>query len=79
MPRQSISLSPPNDQWLKDQVDSEEFSNKSEAVNALIRKARETEKIRKHLIQAEESGFSDANPDQILAEFKRAAKTSGHI
>ena len=75
MPRQSISLSPPNDEWLKDQVDSEEFANKSEAVNALIRKAREAEKINEHLIKAELSGFTAADPKNMLAEFKQTAKT----
>ena len=41
MPRQSISLTPPNDAWLKAQVESEEFASKSEVVNDLIRKVRE--------------------------------------
>lgn len=37
MPRQSISFTPPNDQWLKAQVESQEFSSKSDVVNDLIR------------------------------------------
>ena len=49
MPRQSISLTPPNDAWLKAQVESEEFTSKSEVVNDLIRKAAPTywRKLRK--------------------------------
>jgi antitoxin ParD1/3/4 len=43
MPRQSISLTSPNDDWLKDQVDREEYSSKSELVNDLIRNARKKE------------------------------------
>lgn len=77
MPRQSISLSPPNDEWLKDQVDGEEFASKSEAINALIRKARETENLREHLIKAEQGGFFDPKPDEILDEFKQTAKARG--
>jgi len=40
MSRQSISFSKPNDEWLKAQIGSEEYSCKSELVNDLIRQAR---------------------------------------
>jgi antitoxin ParD1/3/4 len=40
MPRQSISFTKPNDEWLKAQVNSQEYSSKSELVNDLIRQAR---------------------------------------
>jgi antitoxin ParD1/3/4 len=71
MPRQSISLTPPNDEWLKSQVDSEEYSSKSEVINDLIRKAREIETIRARLIQAEQSGFVQQTQAEILAEIKK--------
>ena len=38
MRRQSISE--PNDEWLKRQIDNKEYSSKSELVNDLIRQAR---------------------------------------
>ena len=41
MPRQSISFTKPNDEWLKAQVNSEEYSSKSELINDLIRQARQ--------------------------------------
>jgi len=69
MPRQSITFTPPNEEWLKAQVESQEYSNKSDVVNDLIRKARhqheEMEMIRAKLIRAEESGFSDRTPEDI--------------
>lgn len=75
MPRQSISFTKPNDEWLKAQVDSEEYSSKSELVNDLIRQAREQQKqidwIRTKLIKAEESGFTDMRPEEILAQSKQ--------
>lgn len=75
MPRQSISFTKPNDEWLKAQVDSEEYSSKSELVNDLIRQAREQQKqidwIRTKLIKAEESGFTNMRPEEILAQSKR--------
>ncbi|MFN6513740.1 MAG: type II toxin-antitoxin system ParD family antitoxin [Nostoc sp. CreGUA01] len=76
MIRQSISLTPPNDEWLKAQVESQEYTSKSDVVNDLIRKARakqeEVEEIRKRLTQAEQSGFVSLDRQEILAEFKKA-------
>ncbi|MBU4529693.1 MAG: type II toxin-antitoxin system ParD family antitoxin [Hoeflea sp.] len=71
MTRQSISLTPPNDEWLKAQVESREYASKSDVVNDLIRKAREIEFIRMRLIAAEEGGLSDRTPQQILAAARR--------
>jgi len=79
MTRQSISLTSPNDQWLKALVDSEEFKSKSEIVNDLIRKARENEAIRSHLIQAERSGFTQQNQAEILSEIKNEARRNGKL
>lgn len=74
MARQSISLSKPNDEWLKQQVDSQEYSSKSELVNDLIRQARKQQQqldwLRMKLQSAEESGFTNDSKDYI----KRASK-----
>jgi len=75
MARQSISFTKPNDEWLKAQVDSEEYSSKSELINDLIRQAREQQKqidwIRAKLTKAEQSGFTNMNPNEILAQSKQ--------
>ena len=60
MPRQSISLTEPNAEWVKARIDSKEYTSMSDAVNDLIRQARrqedqKIEKIRAMLIKAEES------------------------
>lgn len=70
MARQSISFTPPNDQWLKAQVDSQEYSSKSEVINDLIRRAREVEATRTRLIHAEQSGFTELSQDEILKQAK---------
>ncbi len=74
MTRQSITLTTPNDNWLKNQIQSEEYSSKSEVINDLIRRARakqgEIEYIRSKLIKSEKSGFSDQSKEAILTEFK---------
>lgn len=74
MARQSISFTKPNDEWLKAQVDNNEYSSKSELVNDLIRQARKQQAqidwIRAKLERAEESGFTDDTKEQILAQSK---------
>jgi len=77
MARQSISLTRPNDDWLKAQVESEEFSSKSEVVNDLIRKAREIDYIRCRLIQAEQGTFTDRTAAEILRAIKEEARRDG--
>lgn len=74
MTRQSISLTPPNDEWLKAQVDSKEYSSKSELINDLIRQARkkssQEEWIKNKLEQAENSGFTNDSKEDILQQSK---------
>ncbi|QXP51063.1 CopG family transcriptional regulator [Cellulophaga sp. HaHa_2_1] len=74
MARQSISFTKPNDEWLKSQVDTQEYSSKSELVNDLIRQARnqqiEIDWIKAKLDKAENSGFSNDSKEQILAQAK---------
>lgn len=74
MPRQSISFSRPNDDWLKAQVNSEEYSSKSELVNDLIRQARkqqaEIDWIKAKLDKAERSGFTTDSREDILNQSK---------
>lgn len=79
MPRQSISFTEPNDAWLKAQVDSEEFTSKSEVVNDLIRKARQIEYIRAKLVRAEEGGFTDQTAAEILAQIKAETRRNGRL
>ncbi len=74
MARQSISFTKPNDEWLKSQVDNNEYSSKSELVNDLIRQARKQQVqidwIRAKLENAENSGFTDDSKEDILAQSK---------
>ena len=74
MARQSISFTRPNDEWLKAQVDNQEYSSKSELVNDLIRQARnqqiEIDWITAKLEKSENSGFTNDSKEQILAQSK---------
>jgi antitoxin ParD1/3/4 len=74
MIRQSISFTKPNDEWLKNQVDNNEYSSKSELVNDLIRQARKQQVqidwIKTKLEKAENSGFTNDSKGQILNQSK---------
>ncbi len=74
MSRQSISFTEPNEKWLKEQVDSKEYSSKSELVNDLIRQARKQQVqidwVRAKLDSAEKSGFTTDSKEAILAQSK---------
>ena len=74
MTRQSISFTQPNDEWLKKQVDSKEYSSKSELINDLVRQARNQQQqidwISSKLENAENSGFTNDNKEQILIQSK---------
>ncbi len=75
MARQSITLAKQNDDWLKNQVEEQEFSSKSEAVNYLIKQAREREEyvdfVRMKLDKAEKSGFSTKSKEELLEVIKK--------
>ena len=83
MKRQSISITSPNDNWLKKQVESEEFSSKSELINHLIRRAREKEEsagwLREKLIEGEQSGFTNLTKEEILKQSKTELRKSAKL
>jgi antitoxin ParD1/3/4 len=74
MARQSITLANQNDEWLKQQVANEEFTSKSEAVNYLIKQAREREEYHNYvqvkIDRGLKSGFSTKTKEELLAEIK---------
>jgi antitoxin ParD1/3/4 len=74
MARQSISFTKPNDEWLKAQLENQEYSSKSELINDLIRQARnqqvQIDWIRAKLDKSERSGFTDNTKEQILKQSK---------
>ncbi len=75
MSRQSISFTEPNEKWLMTQLETKEYSSKSELVNDLIRQARKQQAkidwVTAKLERAEKSGFTNDSKEQILAESKK--------
>ncbi len=76
MSRQSITLANQNDEWLKEQVSKEEFTSKSEAVNYLIKQARDRDAyhdyVQMKIDRGLKSGFAEKQTkEEMLAEFKK--------
>lgn len=75
MARQSISITEPNDEWLKSQLEKKEYTSKSELVNDLIRQARNQQSqvdwVRMKLEAAEKSGFTNDTQEDILKAAKQ--------
>jgi antitoxin ParD1/3/4 len=80
MSRQSITFSEPNDSWLKEQVESKEYSSKSEVVNDLIRQARgkcaELDWLRAKIDRSIAGKDTTRNKEEILALAKSRLKQS---
>ncbi|WP_057936250.1 ribbon-helix-helix domain-containing protein [Algoriphagus resistens] len=78
MARQTITVNEPNDRWMKQKVQENEYASKSELINDLIRHQREQEEeriwLRNELIKGEESGLSQKSMAEILEEAKRRAR-----
>lgn len=78
MTRQSVSLSKKNDEWLKSQITENEFNSKSEAINYLIKQARNQKEyydfVRMKIERGENSGFSTKTKDELLAQIKSNLK-----
>lgn len=83
MTRASISLTEPNDDWIQAQIDSKEYSSRSEVLNDLVRQARketrERDFIRAKLIAGEKSGFIEESAEAMFEGFKEEARRLGKL
>lgn len=78
MVKKSITITDQQDGWIKAQIEMGHYGNESEVVRELIRErqlreqesSRVIDAIRAKLMQAEESGFTEQNPAEILKEIK---------
>ncbi len=81
MTRKTISLSKPNDEWIKAQIEREEYSSNSELINDLIRKARQEEEhinyVRAKLELAERNGYTDLSQEDIRSKVRAELNLDG--
>ena len=67
MSRQSISFTVPTKAWMKQEVESDEYTTRGEVVNDLICKAGETGYSREKFVQFKQGSFSKLAADEMLA------------
>jgi antitoxin ParD1/3/4 len=79
--RKTITLTDTQNDWIKAQIDSGAYTNDSEVLRDLIRKAQqetsEIEAIRAALIEGERSGLSARGPEEIRAAVKKRKPQNG--
>jgi len=87
MVKKSITVTDQQNGWIKAQIETGHFGNESEVVRDLIRERQlreqhatsEIESIRVKLIQAEQSGFTEQSPEEILKEIKNGLGRNGEL
>jgi antitoxin ParD1/3/4 len=79
--RKTITLTDTQNDWIKAQIDSGAYTNDSEVLRDLIRRAQqesaEIEAIRAALIEGEKSGVSARSPEEIRAALKKRKSRNG--
>lgn len=83
----TVSLTDQDRQWMDGIIASGEYVSNSEYIRHLIRKDKEQrietpaeiELIRAKLIKAEQSGFTNKNRNEILADIKAKARRDGAV
>ncbi len=80
MIKKSISLTDKQNEWIKLQISNGDYGNDSEVIRDLIRQKQaqnaELQAIRRSLIEAERSGFSDKTAEEIRQEIKLKLKAN---
>lgn len=83
MVKKTYSITETLDQYVSQRIQSGEYATDSEYVRELIRRDQEENReiayIRSKLIKAEQSGFTEKDREQILAEIKERARANGDL
>ena len=68
--KQSVNFTSPNNEWLNAKVESEEYPNKTDVINDLIRREREREEKFHTLKAAIEEGLSSGISDRTVEDIR---------
>lgn len=83
MVKKSITVTDQQEQWIQAQMATGNYGTDSELIREALREKQmrmaEVEAIRAKLIEAEQSGFVDKTPQEILAGFKDKARQDGKL
>ena len=80
--RKTITLTDQQDQWIKAQIDSGDFTNDSEYIRDLIRRDQESDKLRILKAAIQEGlagGVSDRSVPQIMEEVEARLRADGRL
>ena len=81
--KKSITVTEQQDKWIQAQLASGNYASDSELLRDLIRKEQqrsaEVEAIRQKLLEAEQAGFVEKAPQEMLASFKDKARQDGKL
>ena len=81
--RKTITVTQPQDDWIKSRIAAGGFTNDSEYIRSLIRRDQDDsakiEAIRAALKKGEDSGISDRRPEDIVADARARLKADGKI
>ena len=83
MTKQSVNFTSPNNEWLNAKVASEEYPNKTDIINDLIRREREREEkfytLKAAIQEGLDSGISDRTVPQIMADVENRLRADGKL
>jgi antitoxin ParD1/3/4 len=81
MIKKSITVTDQQESWIQAQMATGHYGTDSELIREALREKQmrlaEIDIIRAKLIAAEQSGFIDKTPDEMLAGFKAKARKDG--
>lgn len=73
--KKSITLTQPQDDWVKRQVEAGRYANESELLRDLIRREQDRspglEQVRRLLLEGRQSGKSERSAEEIFAHAKQ--------
>lgn len=83
MIKKSITVTDQQEAWIQSQMASGNYGTDSELIREALREKQmrmaEIEAIRAKLIAAEQSGFSNKTPEEILATSKEQLRPNGEL
>lgn len=83
MIKKSITVTDQQEQWIQAQIATGHYASDSELLRDLIRKEQmrnsQIEAIRAKLIEAEESGFTNEAPSEIMQAVINSKKANGEL
>ncbi len=83
MVKKSITVTDQQESWIQSQLATGHYATDSELIREALREKEmrmtEIEHIRAKLIRAEQSGFVDKTPEEMLEGFKEKARLDGKL